>query len=170
MAGMMERSIEHDSIDATTLLVADDDPILASALMQEMLRQIRALDTYGACDKLSAAQILDPFVLTKERKREIPVIADPDEEVVARVKAYFNAIATLIEQQSGLMAVPLVHLHYEGFGRALITVGSLVVMDRNLRDVHRFGFRSLAKMETEANTVVSRALTLIRDYPEVAGR
>jgi probable nitrogen fixation protein len=169
MAGVMGRAIEHDSTVRTALLVADDDPILASALMQEMLRQTRALDTYGTYDKLSAAEILDPFVLTKERKREIPVIADPDEEVVARVKAYFNAIATLIEQQSGLMAVPLVHLHYEGFGRALITVGRLVVMDRNLRDVHRFGFRSLATMQTEANAVVNRALALIREYPDVAG-
>ncbi len=149
-------------------LVAEDDPILVSDLIREMVRQVRALDTYGEYDQASPAGILDPFVLTKERKREIPLIADLDEEVIARVKAFFNAIATLIEKRSGLMAVPLVHLNYEGFGRVLITVGKLVVMDRHLRDVHRFGFRSLAKMEEEAHKVIDRAVTLIRQYPDVA--
>lgn len=155
-------------MNTAALLVAEDDPLLASDLMQEMVKQVRALDSYGIYDQSSAAQMLDPFVLTKERKREIPLIADPDEEVVARVKAFFNAIATLIEKESGLMAVPLVNLHYEGFGRALITVGKLVVMDRHLRDIHRFGFRSLAKMQDEAMTIVNRAVALIRQYSDVA--
>ncbi len=149
-------------------LVAEDDPILASDLMQEMVRQVRALDRYGEFDQASPAVMLDPFVLTKERKRELPLVADPEEEVIARIKAFFNAIATLIEKESGLMAVPLVHLNYEGFGRVLITVGKLVVMDRHLRDAHRFGFRSLARMQEDAMGVVERALTLIREYPEVA--
>jgi probable nitrogen fixation protein len=160
--------IERQLMNSAVLVVTEDDPLLASALMQEMVRQVRALDSYGTYDRSSAAEILDPFVLTKERKREIPVIADPDEEVVARVKAFYNAIATLIEKESGLMAVPLVHLSYEGFGRVLVTVGKLVVLDRHLRDVHRFGFRSLAKLRDDAHTAVNRALALIRQYPEVA--
>ncbi len=42
-----------------------------------------------------------------------------------------------ITPRCGLMAVPAVNLTHEGFGRALITVGKLVVMDRALHDVHR---------------------------------
>ena len=160
--------IERLPINTAVLLVTEDDPLLASDLMQEMVRQMRALDSYGSYDQSSAAEILDPFVLTKERKREIPVIADPDEEVIARIKAFYNAIATLIEKESGLMAVPLVHLSYEGFGRVLISVGKLVVLDRHLRDAHRFGFRDLTKMENEARKAVNQALALIRQYHEVA--
>jgi probable nitrogen fixation protein len=77
-------------------------------------------------------------------------MGDPDEIVMSRVRAFYNAIAALIEKECGLMAVPMINLTHEGFGRALITVGKLVVMDRTLRDVHRFGFPSLSKMKDEA--------------------
>jgi len=152
-----------------TPAIAADDPILQSDFVTEMVRQMRALDSYGVWDKASPAEILDPFILTKERKREIPVVGDPDEETLARVKAYYNAIASLIEKECGLMAVPLVNLTHEGFGRALITVGKLVAMDKTLRDVHRFGFASLSKMKNEADTLLAVALEIIGRHSEVAG-
>ena len=67
------------------------------------------------------------------------------------------------------MAVPMMNITHEGFGRALITVGKLVVMDRTLRDVHRFGFDSLSKMKDEADKILSVALEIIGKYSEVAG-
>jgi probable nitrogen fixation protein len=145
------------------------DPIYETDFIKEMLRQMRALDSYGTWDGQPIEAILDPFVLTKERKSGIPIIGDPDEEIMARVKAFYNAVAVLIEKECGLMAVPLVHLTHEGFGRVLITVGKLVAMDRTLRDVHRFGFDSLSKMKTEADKVLSVALELVGRYPDVAG-
>lgn len=145
-----------------------DDPVLTAAFMREMVRQLRALDRNGDSDACTAAQLLDPYVLTPERKRAIPLIGDPDEAVIDRIQAFYRAISVLIEQHSGLLAVPLVHLHYEGFGRVLITVGKLVVLDRPLRDVHRFGFRSLAALREEGERVLQAALTLIEKYPEAA--
>lgn len=64
---------------------------------------------------------------------------------------------------------PYVQLTHEGFGRALIVVGKLVVMDRTLRDVHRFGFDSLSKMKTEADKYLGVAIEIIGKHPEVAG-
>ena len=66
------------------------------------------------------------------------------------------------------MAVPLINLTHEGFGRALITVGRLVVVNKTLRDVHRFGFKSLEKMHEEADQLIKTAVQLIAQYPEVA--
>jgi probable nitrogen fixation protein len=152
----------------TDSVLTDNEPLLETEFMKAMVKQVRALDSYGQYDHYSAAQILDPFILTKERKREIPIIGDPDEEVISRLKAFYNAIATLIEQSSGLLAVPLINLTYEGFGRVVITVGRLVVLDRNLRDVHRFGFKSLEKLQEEGEKKVNTALTLIKEYPHVA--
>lgn len=149
-------------------IVAEDDPLLTSDFVQEMVKQMRAIDTYGLFDSQSAAQMLDPFILTKERKREIPIIGDPDESVITRLKAFYNVIATLIEQDCGLLAAPVINLSYEGFGRALIIVGRLVVMDRSLRDVHRFGFPSLAKLKEEADKLVNAACTLIAAHRQVA--
>ena len=145
------------------------DPILDTDFIREMARQMRALDTYGQYDGQPVEALLDAFVLTKERKAEIPLVGDPDETTVACVKAFYNGIAVLIEKECGLMAVPLVHLTHEGFGRSLITVGKLVVLDRTLRDVHRFGFASLSKMKSEADKYLSVALEIIGNYPEVAG-
>lgn len=154
---------------ATLAAEAADDPIYATDFIKEMLRQTRALDSYGMWDGKSVQQILDSYVLTKERKREIPVIGDPDDQTIARVKAFHNAIAVLIEKECGLMAVPFVQLTHEGFGRALIVVGKLVVLDRTLRDVHRFGFESLSKMKTEADKYLGVALEIVGKHAEVAG-
>lgn len=146
-----------------------EDPVLETDFANEMVRQMRAIDSYGTYDTWPKSRILEPFILTKENKREIPVVGDPDEIVLARVRAFYNAIAALIEKECGLMAVPLIHLSHEGFGRALITVGKLVVMDRTLRDVHRFGFPSLSKMKDEADKILSVALEIIGAHPGVAG-
>jgi probable nitrogen fixation protein len=137
--------------------------------MQEMVKQMRALDSYGSFDGWSADRILAPFVLTKEQRRQIPIVGDPDDVTLSRVRAFYNAISAMIERECGLMAVPMMNITHEGFGRVLITVGKLVVMDRTLRDVHRFGFDSLSKMKDEADRLLSVALEIVGKYSEVAG-
>jgi len=149
--------------------ISEADPVLDTDFAKEMVRQMRAIDTYGSYDEWSTAKILDPFVLSKEKKREIPLVGDPDEIVLARVKAFYNAISAMIEKECGLMAVPMLNLTHEGFGRSLITVGKLIVMDKTLRDVHRFGFPSLSKMKDEADKLLSVALEIIGQHPKVAG-
>lgn len=150
------------------LIIDPKDPALESSFVKEMTRQIRAIDSYGVYDTASDLQVLDPLVLTKERKREIPVVGDPDEETLARVKAFYNAIAVQTEGECGKMAVPMINITHEGFGRVIITVGKLVVLDKSLRDVHRFGFPSLSKMKDEADKLLSVALGIIGQHPEVA--
>ena len=154
---------------AVALNVTGDDPVLGTDFAAEMVRQIRAVDPYGTFDTWSLDRILAPFVLTKEQKREIPLVGDPDEIVLSRLKAFYNAIAALIEAECGQMAIPTINLTHEGFGRALITVGKLVVMDKTLRDVHRFGFPSLSKMKDEADRILSAALEIVGEYPKAAG-
>lgn len=156
-------------MSAVPVAVATGDPILETDFIKEMVRQMRALDSYGEYDGQPPEKLLAPFVLTKERKAQIPLVGDPDEVTVARVKAFYNAIAVLIEKECGLMATPLIHLTHEGFGRGLITVGKLVVLDRTLRDVHRFGFESLSKLKNEADKYLAVALEIVGRYPEVAG-
>jgi probable nitrogen fixation protein len=151
------------------LRIAEDDPIMDSDFVAEMVRQMRAIDTYGTYDDWSVAKILAPFIITKEMRRDIPVVGDPDEIVMSRVKAFYNAISSMIEKECGLMAVPMINLSHEGFGRAIITVGKLVVMDKTLRDVHRFGFPTLSKMKDEADKLLSVALEIVGKHSDVAG-
>ncbi|MGE0081173.1 MAG: DUF269 domain-containing protein, partial [Thiohalomonadaceae bacterium] len=72
----------------TALAITPDDPVLASDFARELVKQMRAVDSYGMYEQYTSAQVLDPFVLTEERRRSIPVVADPDEIVLSRVNAY----------------------------------------------------------------------------------
>jgi probable nitrogen fixation protein len=150
------------------LVVEAGDPFMASEIVSEMVKQLRALDTYDTYEGWPEEKIIDPLVMTKERKREIPIIGDPDETTLARVKAYYNAIASLIEKKSGLMAVPVINITHEGFGRAFILVGKLIIVDKVLRDIHRFGFSSLEDMAEKTEKIIDKAIGLIDQYREVA--
>jgi probable nitrogen fixation protein len=151
-----------------TLVVTEDDAHLSSEIVLDFIKQLRAIDTYDTYDGWSNARIVDPIVLTKERKREIPIIGDPDGLTIARLKAYYNSLASLIEKRTGLMAAPIVHLTHEGFGRALIMVGKLVVVDKILRDTHRFGFASLEDLCEKSDKIVANAQVLIEKYNAAA--
>ena len=150
------------------LVVSEDDAHLKTDIVQDLIKQLNAIDTYDSYDGWSNARIIDPIVLTKERKREIPVIGDPDELTIARLKAYYNSLATLIEKKTGLMAAPIVNLSHEGFGRALIMVGKLIVVDKILRDTHRFGFASLEDLCEKSDKTIARAIELIEKYHNAA--
>jgi probable nitrogen fixation protein len=150
------------------LAIATGDPYLTSDVVVEMLKQLRALDTYDSYEGWPEEKIMDPLVLTKERKRSIPIIGDPDETTLSRVKAYYNSIASLIEKKSGLMAVPVINITHEGFGRAFVLVGKLIVVDKVLRDVHRFGFPNLEDMATTTETLIDKAIALIEQFRAVA--
>ena len=147
------------------LVVQENDPFLTSDIVVEILKQLRAIDTY---DGLTEAQIIDPLILTKERRREIPIVGDPDEITLARVKVYYNSIATLIERKTKLMSVPVINITHEGFGRAFVLVGKLIVVDKVLRDVHRFGFPSLEELCVKTEEIVDKAVALIEKHREVA--
>lgn len=150
------------------LAIEAGDAFMTSEVVAEMIKQLRALDTYDTYEGWSVEKIIDPIVMTKERKREIPIIGDPDEITLARIKAYYNSIASLIEKRAGMMAVPVINITHEGFGRAFVLVGKLIVVDKTLRDVHRFGFPSLEDLSTKTEAVIDKAVALIEQFKEVA--
>ena len=155
-------------VEEQPAVVQDGDAALQEPIIRQMVVQLRAMDSYGTYDTWSDARVLDPLVLTKERRKAIPVVGDPDETTISRIKAYYNAIAQLVEAQTGLLAVPVINLTHEGFGRALILVGKLVALDKTLRDVHRFGFDSLEVLAGEAQKQVDKAAALIAEHRVVA--
>ncbi|SFQ08160.1 probable nitrogen fixation protein [Geopseudomonas sagittaria] len=154
--------------DEQQAVVLEGDPALQQPIIRQMVVQLRSMDSYGTYDTWSDARVLDPLVLTKERRRAIPVVGDPDETTLSRVKAYYNALAQMIERETGLLAVPMINISHEGFGRALILVGKLVALDKTLRDVHRFGFDSLDALVAEAQKQLVKAAALVAENRAVA--
>ena len=141
---------------------------LASDFLDQLLRQIRAHDTYGAWEGKSDTEVLGPFIITREQRREIPIIGDPDPDVLWRIEMFHNAIGLAVERRTGIVASPMMKISHEGFGRVLLTAGRLVVISRFLRDVHRFGYETVEKLSDAGQALVDEAVDWIEKYPEVA--
>lgn len=145
-------------------------PALAPAtpFLRLLALQVRAHDTHGAWDPKPDAEILRPFVLTREQRREIPVSGDPDPDVLWRLELFYNAVGLLIEKRTGVTCAPLMKMHHEGFGRMVLLGGRLVVINRFLRDVHRFGFDSLEALEEAGEALARSGVETIEQLPEAA--
>ncbi len=136
--------------------------------LRELIRVWRAQDTHGTWEGKSDEKLLEPYIVTKEQRREIPIIGDPDPELLWRLELFYNAIGLAVEKRTGNMVSPMMKFHHEGFGRVVLTAGRLVVLNRHLRDVHRFGFETLEKLGAEGGKYVLQAIEMIEKYPEVA--
>ena len=136
--------------------------------LKELVKQHRAQDTYGVWDAKSDADLLALYILTREQRRQMPTIGNPDAKTLWRVELFYNAVGLAVEQATGVMASPLMKLHQEGFGRIVLTAGRLIVIDKHLRDIHKFGFESIEILEAEGEELVKSALEWIEKYPEVA--
>ena len=141
---------------------------LATPFVRELIKQIRAQDPHGAWDGKSDLTLLAPYILTPERRREIPLLGDPDPETLWRLDLFHNAVGLVIERATKCMVSPMTKMSHEGFGRTVLTAGRLIVCNRYLRDVHRFGYPSLAKLAEAGSKLASEGIALIETYPEVA--
>jgi probable nitrogen fixation protein len=144
------------------------NPVLQKPFVKELIRQWRAQDAHGAWDGKTDVDLLEPYILDKEKRRQMPIIGDPDPETLWRMELFYNAVGLVIERETEIMVSPMMKLHHEGFGRLVLTAGRLIVLNKQLRDVHRFGFDSLEKLAQEGEKLVSSAVEMIQKFPEVA--
>mgnify|MGYP001355741659 FL=1 len=142
--------------------------VASKPFVTTVVRLIRAQDSYGAWEGKADAELLEPFIVSKEQRRALPMMADPDPDTLARLELFYNAVSLSIEREVGQVASPMMKMHHEGFGRVLLTMGKLVVLSKHLRDVHRFGFESIEKLEAEGTKLVASAIETIKEFPEVA--
>ena len=139
-----------------------------SPFLKQLVQVIRAEDSYGSWEAKTDAQLLADFIVTKEERREIPIIGDPDPDVMWRVEKFYDAIGLLIEKKTGHMASQMSKMSHEGFGRIVLIAGKLVVVSKHLRDIHRFGFETYEKLGEAGEKLTSQAVDTIEQYPEAA--
>lgn len=145
-----------------------DEEALATPFLKSLVQQIRAHDSYGTWDRKTDADLLGQYIVTKEQRKEIPIIGDPDPDVLWRVEQFYAAIGLAIEKVTGQMASPMMKMSHEGFGRVIVTAGRLVVISKSLRDVHRFGYENLGKLAEDGAKLITAATEMMTKYPEVA--
>jgi probable nitrogen fixation protein len=143
-------------------------PAMETVFIKELVKQWRAQDAHGSWDNKSDLDLLEPYILTKEQRREIPIMSDPDPETLWRLELFYNAVGLAIERATSVMVQPMMKLHHEGFGRMVLIGGRLILINKNLRDVHRFGFDSLEKLAEEGTKLIAAGTEMIEKFPEVA--
>lgn len=143
------------------------DP-MQSLFVKELIKQWRAQDAHGAWEGKTDAMLLAPYIVTKEQRRQMPIIDDPDPETLWRVELYYNAIGLAIERQTGVMVTPMMKMSHEGFGRMVLLAGRLVAVNKQLRDVHRFGFESMEKLAEEGDKQVAAGIAMVEQFPGAA--
>ncbi|WP_138464806.1 NifX-associated nitrogen fixation protein [Poseidonocella sp. HB161398] len=139
-----------------------------SPFLKQLAAVIRAEDSYGTWDDKSDAELMSEFIVTKEERREIPIIGDPDPDVMWRITKFYDAIGLLIEKQTGCMASQMQKMSHEGFGRIVLIAGKLCVVSKHLRDVHRFGFETYAKLGEAGEKITADAVAIIEKFPEAS--
>lgn len=136
--------------------------------IKELIKVWRAQDSHGAWDSKGDLDLLEPYILDKEKRRALPIVGDPDPETLWRLELYYNAICLSIEKATGVMITPMMKMSHEGFGRMVLIGGRLIVVNKQLRDVHRFGFDSLAKLAEEGAKQVQAGIDMITKFEQVA--
>ena len=151
-----------------TLDAARGGEMVDSPFLAQLVAVIRAEDSHGLWDDKTNAEILRDFIVTAEERRLMPIIGDPDPELIWRMTKFYDAIGLLIEKRTGCMASQMQKMHHEGFGRVVLIAGKLVVVSKHLRDVHRFGFETWAKLAEAGEKLVESAVATIEEFPEAA--
>ncbi|WP_029004364.1 NifX-associated nitrogen fixation protein [Azorhizobium doebereinerae] len=136
--------------------------------IKELIKVWRAQDSHGAWESKKDLDLIEPYILDKEKRRALPIVGDPDPETLWRLELYYNAICLSIEKATGVMISPMMKMSHEGFGRMVLIGGRLIVVNKQLRDVHRFGFDSLAKLAEEGAKQVQAGIEMIEKFEPVA--
>jgi probable nitrogen fixation protein len=142
--------------------------VAGNLFLQELLQQIRANDHYGVYRNWSDELVLAPFVVSKKKKREIPVDGDVNPTTQLRVLCYYRAVAARVEKETGKLCQVVIDLSHEGFGWALVWTGKLMVTSQTLRDAQRFGFDSLEKMAERGEKLVTSGIDSINRFTDAA--
>ncbi|MER9451994.1 NifX-associated nitrogen fixation protein [Mesorhizobium sp. M0254] len=145
--------------------VNEDEAALATPFVRCLVRLIRAQDPFGSWEGKSDATLLGDFIVTKKQRRTMPVIDDPDPDMLWRLDMFYTAVGLAIEERSGLMTSPMMEMKStRAWDACFPRPGSWSLC----RDIHRFGFESLQKLAEAGAKLVDDATAAIEAYPAVA--
>jgi len=139
-----------------------------TVFVKELVKQWRAQDMHGTWEGKADYDLIEPYIVDKQKRKEIPLVGDPDPETIWRLELFYNAIGLTIERETGCMVSPMIKMSHEGFGRIILMAGRLIVVNKMLRDVHRYGYDSLNKLADEGAKAVAAGVAMIEKFPEVA--
>jgi probable nitrogen fixation protein len=136
-----------------------------SVFLKELVKQVRALDTYGVWEKDSDEKLLgEKYIKTKEQLKEIPIIADITQEQIKDMRLLLQALALAFEQKTAEMATVVIEMSHEGFGRGVVIADKIVIVDKYFKDAHRFGYPTIEKLVEEGEKMLDKAIATYNEF------
>lgn len=142
-------------------------------LLQEFRRSLchiaDAYDYFGRDSMLGEAAKIEKLILfTKEEKLALGQDCTPSPKLHRQVEIVFQALALTLEAMTGCLMQSMVDMNHEGFGRAIVSSGRLILASTTLRAGLRFPFTSQAKLERFALDSLKEALLWHSRHHDVA--
>jgi probable nitrogen fixation protein len=143
--------------------------------LRDLTALLRAGDPYGRLDNVEPERLLRSFLTAPTTAGDI--VAEPaegsgacvvDALSIERLRCFYQAVAAGIERSGHVLTAVVVDVNGEGFGRALVIAGRLVVLAQSLRNAGGFGFASLPALAAAGDALVAEGVSVLDRYPEVA--
>lgn len=138
--------------------------ILKHYFLQELIKQIRIADTFGKYVNWTDEVLLEQFIVSidKEEHSHKNLNFDPLNQLLT--SAFFQAIGSRIEKETGQTTETFVHLRNKEFSSAVISCGGVLVLYSLISGYQSFGFLSLQELIESAETNIQNAVTKASHY------
>ena len=129
-----------------------------SSFVGDILEQVRVQDTTATYQKLS-----DEFLL-RSLIGYSTLGGDNDIPNLQKISAFYRAVASRLEQETGKMAEVFINLGQDDVGWILVFCGRVLVISQFLRDADSFSFESVEHLTDFGDEVIQDALERAREY------
>ncbi len=142
--------------------------LVASSFAKNLIRVIDSYDSLGVYRNFTPEQkMARSFLLTNEEKQQMISCGHLDDKYKSQITLFFQAVALTIEEETGKMVSSIMEINDEGFGRAVLYSGRLVLLSKGLRGTMQFGYTKMEKAIKEGEKYVADGCSWIEKYPEV---
>lgn len=143
----------------------EPNPLLAEALKRRIVHLLDAEDHFGRNAALSVSEkIAKQFLASAEERSMSEFNCTVSPKVRAQVPQLFQAIAGVMEEQSGLLIQSAAEINAEGFGRGLLYSGRVILVLKSLRAGFPFPFTSEERLVRYGVECIEEGLAFLEQY------
>lgn len=123
--------------------------------LEELLYQFRLEDRTGTYQNISDHSLLNSWLSFNQLEQDL---------IQLQIKAFYQAVANLIERQTGKIAQIVLNLNPEKSSSALICCGNLLVVYQLVKEINCFSFDSIETMAKTADNLVDYSVSKIQQF------
>jgi probable nitrogen fixation protein len=146
----------------------ESDKDTVEAFIRRLCNLLETDDFFGRYASLSAQEkIARLFLASPEDKNQSDFNCAVSPKVRLQVPLLFQAVAGVMEEKSGALIQSSAEINGEGFGRALLYTGRIILVLKSLRAGFPFPFTSEDKAVRYGVACVEEGLAFLEKYTEM---